>query len=54
MLKRYPVDEWAAQNLVRYFDDQRRKGARVGTDRQVVLELFPDDPMAPSALCRSY
>jgi ATP-dependent Lhr-like helicase len=40
---RFPVDDWAAANLARYFHEQRRRGARVGTDRQVVLELFPDD-----------
>jgi ATP-dependent Lhr-like helicase len=41
--ERFPVDDWAAANLTRYFHEQRQRGARVGTDRQVVLELFPDD-----------
>jgi len=39
----YPVDAWAAANLVQYFADQRRREAELGTDRQVVLEHFLDD-----------
>ena len=39
----YPLQDWAASNLARYFYDQRRKGHPVGTDRQVVVETFLDD-----------
>jgi ATP-dependent Lhr-like helicase len=39
----YPVDDWAADNLVRYFGDQRRRGHPVGSDRQLVLEACRDE-----------
>jgi ATP-dependent Lhr-like helicase len=43
LLEGYPLDRWAADNLVQYFAEQRRRGKPVGTDRQVVVELFADD-----------
>ncbi len=37
------LDEWAAQNLVAYLEDQRTSGSALPTDRTVVVERFRDE-----------
>ena len=37
------LDEWAAQNLVTYLEEQRTSGSALPTDRTVVVERFRDE-----------
>ena len=37
------LDEWAAQNLVAYLEDQRASGSMLPTDRTLVVERFRDE-----------
>ena len=37
------LNEWAAQNLVAYLEDQRNSGSVLPTDRTVVVERFRDE-----------
>ncbi len=43
LIDREGLDEWAAQNLVSYLEDQRGSGSVVPDDRTVVVERFRDE-----------
>ena len=43
LIDRQGLDEWAAQNLVSYLEDQRASGSVIPNDRTLVVEHFRDE-----------
>src|SRR5690606_3425047 len=43
LLAEYPLDEFAAENLVRFVDEQKQATGAVPNDREIVVECFRDE-----------